>query len=78
VSAAFDTLLFSCELGETKPSRKAFEAALTRLGAAPDRVFFVDDSSRNVDTARAMGLRAVVYTGPVDLAATLRAAGVPV
>ena len=54
----FDEVFYSCELGVAKPEPAYFEAALATLGVTPDEVVFVDDSTRNVDGARAAGLRA--------------------
>ncbi|RYP85575.1 HAD family hydrolase [Nocardioides guangzhouensis] len=54
----FDGAFYSCEMGAAKPEPAYFDAALAALGAAPDEVVLVDDSTRNVDGARAVGLRA--------------------
>ncbi|GGK78318.1 hypothetical protein GCM10012284_10290 [Mangrovihabitans endophyticus] len=48
-----------------------------RLGTTAGRVFFVDDSARNVTAARDLGWRAELFTEPAALITALRVAGVP-
>lgn len=55
----FDVSIYSCEIGLTKPDPAYFERAVAMIGAAPDEVLLVDDNAANVDSARAVGLRAV-------------------
>ena len=46
----------------------AFEAAAVRASASPlDRCLFVDDTLGHVEAARALGMRAEVFTGPRSL-----------
>ncbi len=54
----FDVSCYSWEMGCKKPEPAYFEIAVERIGAAPDRVLFVDDMEANVEAARAVGLRA--------------------
>lgn len=72
---------YSCELGVAKPEAAFFEAVLQRLGdPVPGSVAFVDDSERNVETAAAVGLRAVRWhleEGAAALRSRLREVGLP-
>lgn len=70
--ADFTPRLFSCDLRAIKPDPRAYRAALDALGAAPDEVVFVDDRPANVEGARAVGMRAEVFTGPGALAGIAR------
>ncbi len=54
----FDSCFYSCEIGVAKPEAAYFEHALAALDAPAAAVLFVDDSARNVEGARAVGLRA--------------------
>jgi putative hydrolase of the HAD superfamily len=69
--ALFGTLIFSSDLGLTKPDPPAFAAALRRLGRTADEVLFIDDRAVNVAGAREAGLRAVHFRSPSQLAAEL-------
>lgn len=62
---------FSCRLGANKPDPAAYHGVLDALGADPADVTFVDDRPDNVAGARAVGLRALLFTDPTTLAADL-------
>lgn len=62
---------YSCRLGVTKPDPAAYTGVLDALGAEPADVTFVDDRADNVAGARAVGLRALLFTDPTALAADL-------
>jgi putative hydrolase of the HAD superfamily len=59
----FDTALFSCEIGVTKPDKAIFDEALVRVGVEPkDAIFVGDGASDEHRGARAAGLRTVLVT----------------
>jgi putative hydrolase of the HAD superfamily len=55
----FDVKLYSCELGVAKPDAAFFEKAMTRIGAEPAAILFIDDHPANVAGARSTGMAAV-------------------
>jgi putative hydrolase of the HAD superfamily len=62
--ATFHPRLFSWALGVIKPEPAIYLRTLELLEAEPADVVFVDDRPVNVAAARALGIRAVDYTGP--------------
>lgn len=68
-SKLFDPILYSHEIGVTKPDDGAFRLTLSALDAGPDEVLFLDDAPRNVDAARRHGIRAHLY---VDAGTAIR------
>jgi putative hydrolase of the HAD superfamily len=64
-----DGVFFSCELGVAKPDPAYYEQVLRRLDLAPGQVLLLDDNRANVGSARAVGLRAEVwsYREPVEV-----------
>jgi FMN phosphatase YigB (HAD superfamily) len=58
----FDSLVLSYELGIAKPDAAIFAEAMRRAGTTPDRTAFFDDVAAYVDAARALGIRAHVFT----------------
>ncbi|MDN5896488.1 MAG: HAD-IA family hydrolase [Nocardioides sp.] len=54
----FDSSFYSCEIGLAKPDPAYFRHVLDALDATPAQVAFVDDSERNVQAARELGLAA--------------------
>lgn len=69
----FTELLFSCELGLTKPDPECYTAAVAQLGVEPDEVLFVDDRPENVAGAENAGLRAMVFQDERGLRRSLNA-----
>ena len=60
----FDTMVFSDEVGCSKPDPRMFKVALTDLQAAPEHTAHIGDLRHtDVAGARHMGLRAIQYTG---------------
>ncbi|PJI94496.1 HAD superfamily hydrolase (TIGR01509 family) [Luteimicrobium subarcticum] len=56
--ALFDVSCYSYDLGVTKPDPGFFVEAARRIGADPAEVLFVDDTERNVEAARTVGMPA--------------------
>ncbi len=73
--AEFDVYVNSAEVGLVKPDPAIYRLVLGRLDAAPAEAVFVDDTVRNTDGARALGMHTIVFTaaetGLADLAAML-------
>ena len=68
----FDEIIYSAALGVCKPDRVFFTNAQVRMGVQNSRsILFVDDSPANVDAARALGWRSVLYRGRDSLARVL-------
>jgi putative hydrolase of the HAD superfamily len=67
LAANFEHLLFSSDLRAVKPDPVCFGKALSRLGAAPHEVTFVDDRAENVAAAARLGMRAIRFTGAQPL-----------
>lgn len=71
----FEGIVVSGEEGVAKPERQLFEILLTRYHVEPSRALFVDDSLVNVETARDVGLQAVVFTSAPQLRRELEERG---
>jgi putative hydrolase of the HAD superfamily len=71
----FDALVWSYELGYGKPDARIYEEALRRLGTRAQETLFLDDKAANVDAARALGIRGMVFSTTEKLRADLVAAG---
>lgn len=74
--ADFTAVLVSGELRLLKPEPAIYHELLRRTGTRPEATFFTDDSARNVEGARAVGLDAVRYTDAGQLRRELVARGV--
>jgi putative hydrolase of the HAD superfamily len=61
--AVFDELIVSSEVGVAKPDPLIYQIAFDRLRLGPEAVVFVDDMTRNLEAARAVGMRPVMFNG---------------
>ena len=61
----------SHQTGRLKPDPEAFQWVIQQLGAAPDRMLFLDDNLANVETARRVGMRAAQVRGVAGARAAL-------
>ncbi|CAN5612214.1 hypothetical protein BH23PAT1_BH23PAT1_0580 [soil metagenome] len=57
----FDEMIFSFEVGMTKPDRRIFMLACERLRIGPHEAVFIDDIESYCEVARGEGLAAIVY-----------------
>jgi len=57
----------SCKLKMLKPGPEIFREVIRRIGFQPEEILFIDDSMRNVDGARAVGMDAAYYRQGDDL-----------
>jgi putative hydrolase of the HAD superfamily len=62
--AIFDAMVFSAEVGFMKPDRRIFEVALSQLAVPANSSLFIDDFMHNVEGARAVGMRAILFKNP--------------
>jgi epoxide hydrolase-like predicted phosphatase len=58
---AFDTMVISSEVGIVKPDPRIFHLTLAKLGVQPDQAILVDDMSRNIEGAQAVGMQAIQF-----------------
>ena len=56
-----DFIIYSHEVGMSKPDPRIYALTCERLGLPPAEVVFVDDVEANIDAARAFGMKAVLF-----------------
>jgi 2-haloacid dehalogenase len=69
--ANFDGAIVSGDERLLKPNPAIYRLLLGRYGLAAEECVFIDDSLANVDGARSVGMQAIHYREPMDLAAEL-------
>ena len=67
ITDLFDHIVNSYDLGVEKPDKEAYLKMLDIIGANPDEVIFVDDKSRNIEGAKAVGIKSILFTNPNQL-----------
>ena len=74
----FDDIVVSGEEQLAKPDPAIFRVLERRAGVPLQQCVFVDDSARNVEAARSLGMDAILFTDTGHLRADLHARGLPV
>jgi 2-haloacid dehalogenase len=60
--AWFEGIVISGDVGVNKPDRRIFEHLIEEFGIEPAAALFIDDSSANVEAAKALGFGTVQFT----------------
>jgi putative hydrolase of the HAD superfamily len=63
---AFETKIFSCDLGMIKPESEIYRACLDTLGLEGSKVLFLDDCPENVEGANQSGFNTVLFRNHSD------------
>jgi putative hydrolase of the HAD superfamily len=71
----FDVLVWSYELGIAKPDPAIYRYTLEKLGTQPEETLFLDDKPVNIEAARALGMKGIVFSDVKRLREGLIAAG---
>lgn len=58
----FDDIFVSSQIGYAKPDTRAFEYVLSAMNHTPDNSVMIDDSPHNIDAARSLGMRGILFT----------------
>ena len=68
----YDEIISAGETGYAKPNPKIFEEALKRLNAKAEECIFVDDTEENIEAARTLGMKVILYRDFVAFRAELK------
>jgi len=71
----FDVLVWSFQLHMAKPDPAIYRHVLQELGVRPEETLFLDDKLVNIETALALGMKAIEFSTIERLRADLIAAG---
>lgn len=71
LTAEFDAVFNSAELGVAKPDPEVFRVVVERLGVVPDDCLLIDDTEGHVRAAAGAGLRTHHHTSAASLRAAL-------
>ena len=74
----FDHQIFSCEVRVIKPDTVIYRHSLALLKIATSEVLFIDDREENIQAARAVGIRGIVFESVERLRKDLQALGFPI
>lgn len=72
----FDYMFWSFQNGIKKPSSEAYLQVAEKFKVHPEECLLIDDKDRNVEGARAVGMKTILYTHPQNLREELSKFGV--
>ncbi|MFL7838847.1 MAG: HAD family hydrolase [Candidatus Promineifilaceae bacterium] len=76
IADAFDVIIGSAEERIMKPDAAIYRHALEALDRRAEEAVFIDDFQRNVDGARAIGMKAILYRPGLNIETELANLGV--
>lgn len=59
----FNVVVFSYQVGFTKPSKEIFQALIDKANVAPNELVYADDNPERLEGARDLGINAFVFEG---------------
>ena len=69
-----DDIVYSHEVGISKPDPRIYELACDRLGVRPEEMIFLDDVAANVAAADDLGAYGILFTSTAQAIADIKAA----
>jgi epoxide hydrolase-like predicted phosphatase len=69
---AFDVMIFSSEIGVTKPDARIYQRALEKFNIRPEQAVFFDDIPANIAGAQTVGMRGFVFQTTEQAIAEIR------
>jgi len=63
----FENVYVSSEIGFAKPDKRAFQYVLKQTGVTADKAIMVDDSARNIDSAKTIGIQGIIFNPRDDV-----------
>lgn len=76
LSAYFDEIVVSSEIGAMKPEVKAFQLFFDRLGVKPEEAIFIDDSKESLLYSRELNYKPILFIDAGQLKKDLEKLGV--
>lgn len=78
VARNFREIILSYQVGYTKPEAEIYAEVYKRSGFAPPDCLLIDDLKANIEAAKHLGMKTILYTGIEDLQRQLPKFGVTV
>jgi HAD superfamily hydrolase (TIGR01509 family) len=63
----FDAVVLSGQVGMVKPNPNIFELTAAKLGLLPEECVMIDDIPRNIQGAKAIGMKGIVCSSPTQV-----------
>lgn len=77
-SKRFNVVVVSCDVGLRKPNPKIYNYTLNKLGVKPSEAVFIDNRKWNIDAARKLGIKSILFRNNEQIIARLEKIGVKI
>lgn len=74
----FPSRIYSCAVGASKPDPLIYREALRAVKARAEEALYIDDIAAYVEAAQRLGMKAIQFQSPAQLASALQSFGVDV
>lgn len=74
----FPSRIYSCAVGASKPDPLIYREALRAVKARAEQALYIDDIAAYVEAAQRLGMKAIQFQSPAQLASALQSFGVDV
>jgi len=74
----FDTIVISDEVKLAKPDPRIYQIVLERMGLKPEQCLFIDDKEENIEAARKLKIKTILFENPKQLKIDLQKFGIEV
>lgn len=78
----FDETFMSYQLGMRKPENRIYKKILSKIGCKSNECIFIDDSAENLEPAKKLGIKTILFNvlvdAPSDLKESLRKLGIKI
>ena len=74
----FSLIIKSYETGMRKPQEEYFELLLKKLKLSPEEILFVDDKERNLEPAKKLGMKTVLFADNKQFVEELKKQGIKI
>ena len=68
----FDPIILSEEIGLAKPDKRIYEYLLKKIDLKPEEVVFIDDRKENIESAKNLGIKTILYNYELNLEEKLK------
>jgi 2-haloacid dehalogenase len=76
VTDLFGPRVLSFEVGSMKPDQRIYRDLIKACAVEPGQIVFIDDNQRNVESAIATGIKALLFTTVAELESDLHDLGI--
>lgn len=67
ISENFDFVIISYKTGFHKPEKEIYELSIKEAGCKPEEILFIDDLEHNLEPARKLGIKTILFKNPIQI-----------